>query len=121
MLQSLDQKYFQLKDILQIEIEKKDGCCKLLRMLEMPLVPLLSLMELRGLKISQSVLKEISDNIEIKIVEITKSAHELIGQVFNLASPEQVARILYDQLKLPSSEVDECLPLADEFEEGSLS
>ena len=93
----------QLKDILQIEIEKKDGCCKLLRMLEMPLVPLLSLMELRGLKVSQSVLKEISDNIEIKIIEITKSAHELIGQVFNLASPEQVARILYDQLKLPSS------------------
>ena len=93
----------QLKDALQIEIEKKNGCLKLLRMLEMPLIPLLSLMELRGLEVSQSILKDISDSIEIKIIEITKSAHQLIGQVFNLASPEQVAKILYDQLKLPSS------------------
>ena len=93
----------QLKDILQIEIEKKAGCLKLLRMLEMPLIPLLSLMELRGLEVSQLILKDVSDNLEIKIIEITKSAHQLIGQVFNLASPEQVAKILYDQLKLPSS------------------
>ena len=93
----------QLKNILQSEIQKRDGCLKVFRMLEMPLVALLTLMELRGVEISQIELKNISNDIDSKIASIATTAQKLIGQQFNLASPEQVANILYDKLKLPTT------------------
>jgi hypothetical protein len=92
----------QLKDALQVELERRDGSYRVFQVLEMPLVPLLSLMELRGLEISQKILGDISDKIDRKIAALILNAHQIVGQ-FNLASPEQVANILYTELKLPTS------------------
>jgi DNA polymerase family A len=92
----------QLKDVLQVELERREGSYRVFHVLEMPLVPLLSLMELRGLEISQKILGDISDKIDRKIAALILDAHQIVGQ-FNLASPEQVANILYTELKLPTS------------------
>jgi DNA polymerase family A len=91
----------QLKSHLQVEIEKREGSMKVLKMLEMPLVALLSLMELRGVEMSQQILKGINEKIDLKLASIIEEAHQLVGP-FNLASPEQVANILYTKLKLPT-------------------
>ena len=92
----------RLQVCLQLEIDKREGTERAFRVLEMPLVTLLSLMELRGLEISHTVLTGISSKIERTISFIVQTAHETVG-TFNLASPEQVANVLYEKLKLPSS------------------
>ena len=92
----------QLKAHLQVEIEKREGSMKVLKMLEMPLVALLSLMELRGVELSQQILKGINEKIDLKLASIIEEAHQLVGP-FNLASPEQVANVLYTKLKLPTT------------------
>lgn len=92
----------QLKSHLQLEIVKREGSMKVFKMLEMPLVALLSLMELRGVEMSHQILKGINDKIDLKLSSIIEEAHQLVGP-FNLASPEQVANVLYTKLKLPTT------------------
>lgn len=68
---------------------------------EMPIVVILSRMECRGISISESRLVAIRNSIAVKIDEKESEAKVLVGKSFNLASPEQVSNILYEDLKLP--------------------
>jgi DNA polymerase-1 len=92
----------QLKVKYEIELNRKDSM-DIFRKVEMPLVALLAQMEVRGVEISNDVLQNISSCIESKIASIIVETHALVGQPFNLASPEQVSTILFDRLKLPTS------------------
>jgi DNA polymerase I-like protein with 3'-5' exonuclease and polymerase domains len=98
----------QLKSLIQLKLKYE---AELIRIdsrevfgnLEMPLVALLAQMEIRGVEISNKVLQNISSSIETKIASTIIETHRVVGQPFNLASPEQVSSILFDKLKLPTS------------------
>ncbi|NHB93985.1 DNA polymerase I [Photorhabdus cinerea] len=68
---------------------------------EMPLVMVLSRMERTGVLIDSNILAEHSKEITIRLDELEKEAHELAGEVFNLASPKQLQAILFEKLHLP--------------------
>jgi len=70
--------------------------------IEMPLIQVLSLMELRGVTVDLLAVNSIHQKACEAISELTTKAHNLAGQSFNLASPEQVAGILYSNLKIPA-------------------
>jgi DNA polymerase I len=72
-----------------------------LETIELPLVPILADMERRGALISVSRLAEQSQQIEVRLRELELQAHILAGQEFNLASPKQLAEILFEKLGLP--------------------
>ena len=80
---------------------KKENIEYLFNEIEMPLSIVLADMENTGVKVDCEVLKEMGENIKIKIDEITKEIHEIAGEEFNIASPKQLGIILFEKLSLP--------------------
>ncbi len=69
--------------------------------IEMPLVPVLSRMERRGVRVDREVLASHSKELAQRILELEAKAHQLAGRPFNLGSPKQLQQILYDEMALP--------------------
>ncbi|NRN29975.1 DNA polymerase I [Photorhabdus heterorhabditis] len=83
------------------QLQKAPTLEKVFLKTEMPLVMVLSRMERIGVLIDSNILAEHSKEITIRLDELEKEAHELAGEVFNLASPKQLQAILFEKLHLP--------------------
>ena len=70
---------------------------------EMPLIPVLSLMERKGIKIDVSYFKNYSSELEKELAKIEKAIYEEAGEEFNINSPKQLGDILFVKMNLPSS------------------
>ena len=69
---------------------------------EMPLIPVLSLMERKGIKIDVSYFKNYSFELEKELAKIEKAIYEEAGEEFNINSPKQLGDILFVKMNLPS-------------------
>ena len=69
---------------------------------EMPLIPVLSLMERKGIKIDISYFKNYSLELEKELAKIEKAIYKEAGEEFNINSPKQLGDILFVKMNLPS-------------------
>ena len=71
--------------------------------IEMPLVPVLSAMERRGVRVDVERLEVLSEELAERMAALEGEAHEAAGGPFNLQSPKQIQAILFgaDRLGLP--------------------
>lgn len=69
--------------------------------LEMPLVPVLAKMELRGIKIEAGVWEKLAAEMEKGLARLEKEIMTQAGEEFNLNSPQQLSYILFEKLGLP--------------------
>lgn len=76
----------------------KTGFDKLARQMEWPLIPVLGDMELAGIELDKDFLKRINKTISARILELEKQIWEVGGEKFNIASPGQLATILFEKL-----------------------
>jgi DNA polymerase-1 len=74
---------------------------KVLQEIEVPLMSVLSRMEMRGIKIETKLLKKIGSQLEGEISQLEREIHELAGESFNINSPKQVGEILFEKLGCP--------------------
>jgi len=74
---------------------------KLLTSIEYPMLKSLIRVETNGAKIDGLMLSEYSDELAIKIEELSKAAFKMAGEEFNMDSPKQLVEILYNKLDLP--------------------
>ncbi len=79
----------------------EDGLLKLLEEIEIPVAHVLGDMEKRGIRIDTDYLRDLGREIETRLLEIEAGIYSLAGERFNINSPRQLARILYQKLKLP--------------------
>lgn len=70
--------------------------------LDLPLMPVLMQMEELGVSIDEKVLSEISHQLSIEIKQLTEEIYKISGYEFNLNSTQQLAILLFDELKLPT-------------------
>ena len=89
----------RLKNKLEPEL-KKFECESLFYDIEMPLMPVLAEMEMNGVCLDTESLKETSDILTKRMLDIEKRIYELAGEQFNIASPKQVGDILFEKLKI---------------------
>ena len=69
--------------------------------IEMPLVDVLASMEQTGVLIDSQQLKQQSQQLASRIIELEKEVHELAGEPFNLGSTKQLQHILFEKMELP--------------------
>ena len=69
--------------------------------IEHPLAYVLGDMEFNGVNVSLDTLKEMGEELKIKIELITKDIYNLAGCEFNISSPKQLGEILFEKLNLP--------------------
>ena len=67
---------------------------------EKPMIKILALMEIEGIKIDSNFLKVLSNKFHKKIEEIQKEIFKLSKKKFNIASPKQLGEIIYNDLKI---------------------
>jgi DNA polymerase-1 len=72
------------------------------RGIEMPLVKILGDMEIEGVGINTVIFKGISEKISGTIKNLEKSIYSFAGKEFNINSPQQLAEVLFVDLKLPT-------------------
>ncbi|MDA0717987.1 MAG: DNA polymerase I [Cyanobacteria bacterium] len=73
---------------------------KLLDQMELPLEPVLALMEATGIRIDTTYLGELSAELKITLDRLEGEAKAAAGVDFNLASPKQLGELLFDTLGL---------------------
>ena len=78
----------------------KEKLLKIYELFEKPMVNLLSQMEIEGIKINSSFLKELSKKFDNKIKKLEKEIFSIAKREFNIGSPKQLGEILYNELKI---------------------
>lgn len=89
----------RLKKIFQKELEDKD-LVSVTQDIEIPLIPVLTAMERRGIYIDVKKLHHVSEDLAHQIKILQEHIFEAAGETFNLNSPKQLSVILFEKLKI---------------------
>lgn len=101
----------------QIEIEKIDCMPNLYKALkekieefnmeellyevELPLTKAIAYMEVEGFKVDKDKLNELGEKFKIEIDRTQNEIYDLSGENFNISSPKQLGKVLFEKLDLP--------------------
>ncbi|MGI9428042.1 MAG: DNA polymerase I [Bythopirellula sp.] len=90
----------QLQPVLQARLET-DGLTQLNDEVEVPLLEVLGEMEFLGIRVDVDRLAELSTQYTARLEKLSVEIEEMAGHPLNIASPKQLAQVLFDELKLP--------------------
>jgi len=92
---------WRLAQLLRRELTAMgDALPQLLDQVELPLEPVLALMEATGIRIDTAYLGELSAELKTTLDRLEAEAKAAAGVDFNLASPKQLGELLFDSLGL---------------------
>ena len=80
---------------------KMENMFELFSTCEMPLVTILAKMEMEGIKCDAKVLKAMSEEVKVKILNHAKTVYNYAGKEFNISSPKQLGEVLFVHMGLP--------------------
>ncbi|MFW6348077.1 MAG: DNA polymerase I, partial [Cyclonatronaceae bacterium] len=92
---------FQLYELLHKKLEE-DALLKVAETLEFPLIPVLAHMEMNGVKLDTEMLAGFSQQLGEDMRAVQQKIYEAAGEEFNINSPAQLSKILFEKLELPS-------------------
>ena len=90
----------RLKEILKKQLVERH-LDKLMDSLELPLMKILAKMERRGIYVDIPFLKRMGTEIKHEIESLEKQIYLLASQEFNLNSPLQLKKILFEKMQIP--------------------
>jgi DNA polymerase-1 len=90
----------ELLPILEERLHR-DGLADLYTQIEMPLAAVLARMEREGVRVDEAALAALSLEYQGELARIEAGIHALAGESFQIASPKQLQRVLFEKLKLP--------------------
>jgi len=79
---------------------EREGLGKLYREVELPLVMVLEDMERQGITVDPEVLGKLSRDAGKAIEALTREIHRLAGEEFNIGSPQQLGKVLFERLQV---------------------
>ena len=91
---------YETKEFFQNKI-KEENIEYLYNEIEFPLAKVLADMEYEGVKVDKTVLREMGEDIKIKLELLTKDIYNNAGCEFNISSPNQLSEVLFEKLNLP--------------------
>jgi len=83
------------------ELERRDQLT-LYEDVELPLVSVLASMERAGIALDAHALRDLSAQVDAAVERLQREIFEIAGEEFNLGSPQQLGRVLFDKLGLPA-------------------
>ena len=87
--------------MLAPQLEKQE-LTAVYRDIDLPLSPVLARMELTGIRVETAVLAEMSTRLAELIENIAQEVYKLAGHPFNINSPQQLGKILFEEMNLPA-------------------
>ncbi len=72
------------------------------RDIDLPLTPVLAAMETTGIRVDTALLAELSVRLSERIEKIAEEIYALAGHPFNVNSPQQLGKVLFEEMNLPA-------------------
>ena len=91
---------YDTREFFQNKI-KEENVEYLFNEIELPLATVLADMEFTGVKVDKNVLRDMGEDIKIKLELLTKDIYNNAGCEFNISSPSQLSEVLFEKLNLP--------------------
>lgn len=101
-LKNLYQTFLELNQKVQEELQSKELMI-IYEKLERPLIPILYVMERKGIQLDLTYLKNFSEELATELVGQEKKIHEISGEDFNIASPKQLGVVLFEKMGLEAT------------------
>ena len=92
---------YELNDRLRPEIDRR-GLRRLYEDIELPLTQVLARMEHTGIRVDAMELARLSALMDTEISRLVLEIHALAGHEFNISSPQQLGRVLFEEMGLPA-------------------
>ncbi|MBL8217851.1 MAG: DNA polymerase I [Bryobacterales bacterium] len=83
------------------QLDARPEMARLYREVEMPLAGVLARMEHAGIRIETGQLGLLSKRMDAEIQRLSGEIHELAGHAFNINSPQQLGKVLFEEMGLP--------------------
>ncbi len=78
------------------------GLAELYETVELPLVRVLAKMEETGIRVDPDQFRRMSGRMEEELARLSAEIYESAGKPFNINSPQQLSKVLFDDLNLPA-------------------
>ena len=91
---------YETRERLLKELEENEET-ELFNKIEMPLTKVLADMEITGIKVDTEYLKTIEIDLKEQLDNLENEIHSLAGSEFNIMSPVQLGKILFEDLAIP--------------------
>lgn len=92
---------FAIAEIMRPQIEREE-LQSVYETVDLPLSPVLAAMEETGIRIDTDVLAELSSRLAARVDSIAKEIYGLAGREFNINSPQQLGKVLFEEMSLPA-------------------
>ena len=92
---------FAIAEMLRPQITGQN-LAEVYNQIDLPLVPVLTKMERTGIRVDTAVLSELSGRLSERIETIAQKIYDLAGRPFNINSPQQLGKVLFEEMNLPS-------------------
>ena len=90
-----------LYKLMRPQLNKNDKLRELYETCDLPLMPVLIKMERAGVLVNRDGLLQLSGVFHNQLTQLESEIWQMAGHEFNIASPKQLATILFDELNLP--------------------
>ena len=91
----------RLKDVFQPELEREASLSEVFTGVEMPLVPVLVRMQRNGVYLEVDRLREMAVDLGERLGSLEQEVFDTVGHRFTLNSTQQLAEVLFNELRLP--------------------
>jgi DNA polymerase-1 len=92
----------ELTERLRPEIQSRSAVLSLYEQIELPLAGVLARMEYEGIRVDAAELDRLSLLLETQIAALTTEIHAAAGREFNISSPQQLGKVLFEELGIVS-------------------
>jgi DNA polymerase-1 len=91
----------ELRDVLLPRLAAHPASLGVYEEIELPLVPVLARMERAGILVDPGALSALSVDLGARLARLEGEIHAAAGEPFNVASPPQLGRVLFEKLGYP--------------------
>ena len=91
----------QLHQKLRPQVEAM-GLAELYESIDLPLVSVLARMEKLGIRVDPDQLRRLSGRMDAEIARLSAEIYEICGRTFNINSPQQLGKVLFEDMNLPT-------------------
>ncbi|MFO0918605.1 MAG: DNA polymerase I [Planctomycetaceae bacterium] len=103
----------QIANLIAQEL-KRENLAELYWDLERPLIPVLADMEYQGVRVDRAELERQSVELAARLERLVQEIHDLAGHAFNIDSPLQLRKVLFEEQQLPVKKKTKTGPSTDQ-------
>ena len=90
------------KKYIDVDLDKEEKIQQVYKYIEKPLISIINNMQENGILVDQQFFTELSKKYHTELDILAKKIHDFVGSEFNIKSPKQLSKALFEDMELPT-------------------